>query len=164
MPHVSSNVYNLGKYESKASTIYSSLVSGSHLMFKLGANTKHLVTPSQILPGVVSFSETVHVSQGLRTNGVKVLDVNNARKRVYAKVKSADEGRLSQASKLAFIKSYRLVQTSIKPSRPHRKPIPLTRKRLLSLTAGTLTKFMGLRLVPRTILSLLVYSLTMSRL
>jgi len=98
VPDVSSAVDNSGKDKSKAGMNDNNLVPNSHLMFKLGGNTTHLVTPSEILSGAISSSENIHVNQGPRSEEVKVQDTidNNDVKSVNVEVKHVDESRLGQ--------------------------------------------------------------------
>ncbi|OAY63102.1 Varicose-related protein [Ananas comosus] len=67
-----------------------SFVPATHVMFKVGGNTTHLVTPSEILSGAISSSEDNHVNQGLKCEEEKiqgvVADNNNERAGVEVKV------------------------------------------------------------------------------
>ncbi|XP_019704020.2 enhancer of mRNA-decapping protein 4 isoform X1 [Elaeis guineensis] len=89
---------NLGKDGSKAGQNDISMVPNPRLMFKLGGNTTHLVTPSEILSGAISSSETSHVNQGPKGDEAKVPDatVNNKLENVEVELKVAGESRSSQ--------------------------------------------------------------------
>ncbi|ONK79287.1 uncharacterized protein A4U43_C01F4840 [Asparagus officinalis] len=95
--NVPSAVNNSGRDEPKAGINNINLVPNPHLLFKLGGNTTHLVTPSEILSGAISSSENTRPSPGLRSEEVKVQDIvdNNDAKSVNMEVKHVDESRFS---------------------------------------------------------------------
>ena len=107
VPDIPSAVGNSGKDESKAGMNDNNLVPNSHLTFKLGGNTTHLVTPSEILLGAISSPENVHVSQGPRSEEVKVQDAidNNDIKSVQ------DESRLGQPDQSDYQKEPQVVNS-----------------------------------------------------
>lgn len=73
-----------------------SMIQNSHLMFKLGGKTTHLVTPLEILSGVKSSSEANNANQ--RSDEVKVLDLTSNNDIRHAEViKVVDEGVMDQS-------------------------------------------------------------------
>ncbi|KAG1363793.1 enhancer of mRNA-decapping protein 4 [Cocos nucifera] len=97
-PDVPSMNENLGKDESKAGQNDISMVPNPCFMFNLGGNTTHLVTPSEILSGAISSSDSSNVNQGPKDEEVKVPDVlvNNNLANVEVEVKVTGEIRSSQ--------------------------------------------------------------------
>ncbi|XP_010928034.1 enhancer of mRNA-decapping protein 4 isoform X2 [Elaeis guineensis] len=97
-PDVPSMNENLGKDESKAGQNDISVVPNPRFMFNLGGNATHLVTPSEILSGAISSSDSSNVNQGPKDEEVKVPDVlvNNKLENVEVEVKVMGESRSSQ--------------------------------------------------------------------
>ncbi|XP_038985665.1 enhancer of mRNA-decapping protein 4-like isoform X2 [Phoenix dactylifera] len=97
-PDVPSMNENLGKDDSKAGQNDISMVPNPRFMFKLGGNTTHLVTPSEILSGAISSSDSSNVNQGPKDEEVRVPDAlaNNKLENVEGEVKVTGESRSSQ--------------------------------------------------------------------
>ncbi|RRT57267.1 hypothetical protein B296_00047361 [Ensete ventricosum] len=98
-PDVPSISENLRKEDSKTEQDDPSIVPNRRLLFKLGGNTTHLITPSEILSGAISSSESSHVNQGPVVEEVKVQDViiNNNMASHDVEVKVVREGQSGEA-------------------------------------------------------------------
>ncbi|CAL9751523.1 unnamed protein product [Musa acuminata subsp. burmannicoides] len=105
-PDVPSINENLKKDDSKTEQDDPSMVPNRRLLFKLGGNTTHLITPSEILSGAISSSEGSHVNQGPVVEGVKVQDViiDNNMASHEVEVKVVREGQSGEAEGNGFQK------------------------------------------------------------
>ncbi|RWW30490.1 hypothetical protein GW17_00004918 [Ensete ventricosum] len=105
-PDVPSISENLRKEDSKTEQDDPSIVPNRCLLFKLGGNTTHLITPSEILSGAISSSESSHVNQGPVVEEVKVQDViiNNNMASHDVEVKVVREGQSGEAEGDGFQK------------------------------------------------------------
>ncbi|XP_073011915.1 enhancer of mRNA-decapping protein 4-like isoform X1 [Typha latifolia] len=89
---------NLGKDETRDGQNDILLVPNPHMICNLGNNTKHLITPSEILSGVLTSSKSPHVNQGLKGDEMKIQDVisSNNSESSEVEAKAVDESKLNQ--------------------------------------------------------------------
>ncbi|KAF0935609.1 hypothetical protein E2562_035067 [Oryza meyeriana var. granulata] len=66
---------NFGKDDSRDGRSDVTMLPNPHLMFKVGGNTTHLVTPSEIISGALSSAESNHVP---KSDGVKIQDATSS--------------------------------------------------------------------------------------
>ncbi|KAJ6802908.1 enhancer of mRNA-decapping protein 4-like [Iris pallida] len=115
VPDVSSRADNLARNESKTGLNDSPVVPNSHLMYKLAANATHLVTPSEILLGAISSSDSTLADQGQKGDQVKVQEVvSNSDMSVDAEGKLVDDSGLDQHEQIESQKEPQVVNAGKK--------------------------------------------------
>ncbi|XP_020110444.1 enhancer of mRNA-decapping protein 4-like isoform X3 [Ananas comosus] len=89
---------NMAREEPRGGQTDISSVQDPHLMFKPGGNPTHLITPSEIMAGVLSSSENTQVNQAIKSNELKIKDraASDSYESVEMDVKVVDESRLNQ--------------------------------------------------------------------
>uniref|UniRef100_A0A0D9VKE5 Enhancer of mRNA-decapping protein 4 WD40 repeat region domain-containing protein n=1 Tax=Leersia perrieri TaxID=77586 RepID=A0A0D9VKE5_9ORYZ len=84
---------NFGKDDPRDGRSDVTMLPNPHLMFKVGGNNTHLVTPSEIISGALSSAESNHVS---KSDGVKIQDTTSGPQMAEIEPKHTNEHKFGQ--------------------------------------------------------------------
>ncbi|CAL5054622.1 unnamed protein product [Urochloa decumbens] len=120
----------LGKDELRDGHSDVAMLPNPRLMFQVGGNATHLVTPSEIISGTLSSAENSDVS---KSDGGKIQDVSSRSSRIAeAEPKHIDESKPDQNSVLGTVKETQIVCENMEKTRSLEQTVEMISERSLT--------------------------------